>query len=288
MTDFPKVCIDKTLPREMAESAIAKAIEENLANNPYYALSVTNFYNHEAVSPEIVGERAKFWRPGRTLRIKFLDGVPEIQEKVKEYAMEWTNYANLKFKFVESGEAEIRITFKQKGRAWSNIGTDCLLVPQHLPTMNFGWFTIDTPDEEYSRTVIHEFGHALGLHHEHMHPDGGIPWDKEAVYRDYMKCVDPDEDPCWTKEDVDNNLFNKIDRTLMNYSRYDKDSIMHYPIPNKHTIGDYEVGWNRQLSELDKQFIRRFYPPNSESIAEMVHLSQPDMASSELFGQNLQ
>lgn len=279
MAEFLRICIDKTLPDEIKESAMIKAIEENPANNPYYAVNGTNFSNDGPINLEIVGERLKFWRPGRTLRIKFLDGVPAIQGKVKKYAMTWTEYANIKFKFVQSGDAEIRITFKIKGRAWSNVGTDCLSVPQNQPTMNFGWFDSDTPDEEYSRTVIHEFGHALGLHHEHMHPEGGIPWNKEAVYRDYMRCENPEEDPCWTKEDVDNNLFSKLDCTLMNYSVYDKDSIMHYPISKKHTFGGYEVGWNTRLSELDKQFIKKLYPPNPETVTEKIPLSQTEKAS---------
>ncbi|MEW9597454.1 DNA/RNA non-specific endonuclease [Bacillus toyonensis] len=287
MSEVFKICIDKDLPDELKESATIKAIEENPANNPYYAVSSTNVSTNETVSPEIVGERLKFWKPGRTLRIKFLDGIPEIQEKVKKYAMTWTKYANIKFKFVQSGDAEIRISFKEKG-SWSYIGTDCLSIPRHRPTMNFGWFTLEEPrttDEEYSRTVIHEFGHALGLHHEHMHPEGGIPWNKEAVYRDYMRCEDP-EDPCWTKEDVDNNLFDKLNRTLMNYSVYDKDSIMHYPILKRHTFGGYEVGLNTRLSELDKQFIKKFYPPNPESIPEKISLIQTGEMN-ESFGENI-
>jgi len=51
--------------------------------------------------------------------------------------------------------------------------------------MNFGWFDDNTSDSEFSRTVIHEFGHALGMIHEHQHPLAAIPWDKDKVYTYY-------------------------------------------------------------------------------------------------------
>ncbi len=52
--------------------------------------------------------------------------------------------------------------------------------------MNFGWFDDSTPDNEFSRTVIHEFGHALGCVHEHSSPAATIPWNRDAVYAYYL------------------------------------------------------------------------------------------------------
>jgi len=45
--------------------------------------------------------------------------------------------------------------------------------------MNYGWLRDDTQDEEYSRVVLHEFGHALGCIHEHQQPKFGRVWDKQ-------------------------------------------------------------------------------------------------------------
>ncbi len=46
-----------------------------------------------------------------------------------------------------------------------------------------GWLEPDTPNDEYRRVVLHEFGHALGGIHEHQSPASGvIPWDKPKVY----------------------------------------------------------------------------------------------------------
>jgi Bacterial pre-peptidase C-terminal domain. len=44
---------------------------------------------------------------------------------------------------------------------------------------------------------------------------------------------------------------------------------MHYPVPKEHTIGGFEVGWNRELSETDKQFIKTVYPFDPKPIVEL-------------------
>ncbi len=41
---------------------------------------------------------------------------------------------------------------------------------------------------------------------------------------------------------------------------FDKNSIMCYPVSDALTVGHYEIGWNRELSETDKTFIAKVYP----------------------------
>ena len=48
--------------------------------------------------------------------------------------------------------------------------------------MNFGWFHDNSLENDFSATVTHEFGHAIGLIHEYRSPAGYIPWNKPAVY----------------------------------------------------------------------------------------------------------
>jgi hypothetical protein len=200
-----------------------------------------------------------FWPNGKRLRVRLDGGSSVVRDKVKQYATEWENFANIDFRFVEPGEdAEIRVTFAPGG-SWSYIGRDNLNIPAGDPTMNFGWFDDSTEDLEFSRTVIHEFGHALGAIHEHQSPAADIPWDRDAVYEYYRRT----QRPPWNREDVDRNIFNRDSVATTRFSAFDKFSIMCYYIPNDLTIGDYEVGWNQVLSDTDKSYIKQMYPPQA-------------------------
>lgn len=249
MSEEIKICIDRILPQDMHEEARRLAISENPAND-----------SMEIRNPDLPSEIAilplKKWDNGRTLRVRFLDGVPDVQAKVEKCAHEWEKYANIKFVFGNDPDAEIRISFQEKG-SWSYIGTDCLSVDKTKPTMNFGWLKSDTADDEYSRVVLHEFGHALGCIHEHESPAANIPWNKDAVYHFYMG-----EPNCWSKEEIDANIFQRYSKTETNFTEFDTKSIMLYPIPKSLTTGGFEVGWNRTLSNMDEDFMKELYPKN--------------------------
>ena len=198
--------------------------------------------------------RDKKWAIGRTLRIKFLGGSANLRQRVMEKAMIWTKFANLNFQFVKSGDAEIRIAFQEGKGSWSYLGVDCLNIAQDQPTMNFGWFNEFTREFEISRTVLHEFGHALGCIHEHQSPSTKIPWDRKAVYKYYW------ESQRWSKEQVDNNIFKLYDSSTISNSSFDRKSIMLYPIDSQLTTNGFEVGMNYLLSPQDINYIRAWYP----------------------------
>jgi astacin (peptidase family M12A) len=200
-------------------------------------------------------ERMKLWENGRRLRVTYLDGISEVQQKVTAIAKEWEAVANLTLDFVNGGASEIRISFADEGFSYSAVGTDALTVPSSKPTMNYGWLEPDTSLREYQRVVRHEFGHALGMIHEHQNPaaQGQIPWDKPKVYAYYAQ-------QGWTKDDVDFNIFELYTEESTNHTTFDPTSIMEYAIPDSLTVGSYSIGWNTEFSPADIEFMRRQYP----------------------------
>lgn len=233
-------CAQLSLPRDKEQDAIQAAINENPRN--------------ASKSPiDLAVEVGKFWKPGRTLRVSLRGGTPYVRSKVQLYAEVWSEYANIHFQFVEQEPADIRVSFVPNNSSWSHVGTDALMINGQEPTMNFGWFNDNTQDMEFSRTVIHEFGHAIGCIHEQSQPHADIHWNKEYVYQYYAPMG-------WDRDDVDRNVFFKFSPTAVESSDYDPLSIMQYPVPEGFTTDGFVVGWNTQLSEKDIQFIKTIYP----------------------------
>jgi serralysin len=197
------------------------------------------------------------WNPGSVIRVRFLEGDRSLQERVKAVAREWTEpgMANLTLNFVEQGEAEIRIAFQQGDGSWSYLGTMCRRIPRAQPTMNYGWLTPDSNEDELRRVVLHEFGHALGLIHEHQNPNRPIQWNRDAVVRDLSG---PPNN--WDADTIENNIFRRYDPSQTSSTPVDPDSIMMYPIPGSWTLDGFSAGFNSGLSGTDKDFIRRAYP----------------------------
>lgn len=196
---------------------------------------------------------SKLWANGRTLKIAFMDAPDaDLKAAIIKAACKWLPYINLKFEFVDDLKGDIRIATRNNNNS-SVLGTDALLIHPDHPTMNLG---VKPEHADFETIVVHEFGHVLGALHEHQHPQANIPWDKPKVYAFYRN---REMNPL-TREQVDRNLFASFDTLDPLYTNYDRRSIMHHPVSNDLTIGNWQVPINRKISKKDKQLMKLLYP----------------------------
>jgi hypothetical protein len=206
--------------------------------------------------------RGKTWMNGSTLKVRFMGGTPAQQARTREQAGWWSAVANLKFEFGTAPQADIRISFDDNDGAWSTIGTDARSVPFNQATMNLGFLD--------GGTVAHEFGHAIGLAHEHSSPMGGIQWNEPVVL---AALAGPPN--FWDEATVRHNVFQKYAMDLINGTQFDPQSIMLYAFPAEWTRNGVATHANEVLSALDKEFIAgaKMYPRSSPGLPAAVPLT---------------
>lgn len=201
--------------------------------------------------------RAKLWPPHqRVLHVRFLGGDPPIQRRIAACALEWCRHGSIELRFDNAPDAQLRVGFIP-GASWSLLGADALhpSIGPDEPTINFGWLTSAVPNDEFTAVVLHEFGHALGLIHEHQSPAASIPWNYDAVYAFYAGPPN-----FWSREEIERNLFARYAVAETNFSEFDPLSIMGYAIPQAFTDGTFAIGVNRTLSDTDRRHFSQVYP----------------------------
>jgi serralysin len=197
-------------------------------------------------------DRSK-WRIGDTITISFLDGDEVVRKRVREVAEEWISRteANLRFAWRDdTNDTLVRITLRGRGQ-WSLIGTDCKRRDKSIATMALGGLTAASPDADVRRKTLHEFGHLLGMVHEHKLTDAPIQWDRQAVYDEL--------ETRWSKQTIDENLLDPIVAGEHNATAFDPESIMIYPISASWTLNGFRSEYNLDLSKRDIEFIRKQY-----------------------------
>lgn len=246
---------------------------------------------------------ARRWTAGATIRVAFRGGTADAQRSIEQAAAEWTLHANIGLDFGYDSSAhsfrswaptdtrraaEIRIAFDPSGY-WSCVGTDsvsdaCAAAGQ--PSMNLAHLDdTRTFPRNWASLVLHEFGHALGLDHEHLNPQGGCEseflWRDEAGYQQtrdrYHHFVSDREGRRpglytvlggppngWPRDVVDHNLRQLADSRAFPKTPFDRDSIMKYEFPARQLVrGEASACYARRsdtLSSGDRSGIAAAYP----------------------------
>ncbi|WP_414664930.1 M12 family metallopeptidase [Horticoccus sp. 23ND18S-11] len=236
-----KVCIDRVLPQDLFRPQLTRRSAGVM----------------RAISP--IG---KTWMNGTTLRVRFLGGTAREKAIAIEQAGWWAASANLKFVFDDSPGAEIRISFDPNDGAWSFVGTDCRSIPANQATMNLGFLD--------GGTAAHEFGHAIGLAHEHQNPKGGMQWNEAVVIKELSQSPN-----FWDEATARHNVLKKYESNQLNGTEFDPDSIMLYAFPGSWTLNGVATKANDVLSALDKAFIAsaKMYPKDAPTTSQATPLA---------------
>lgn len=228
------------------------------------------------VEPRAAYQKSMRWPPNSTIYIKFLDGEEWKQmwtKKIVEEEIQPIVQDLIKLKFVNRNEyADVKITFDFDGYGASTIGTRCREVGQNSPSMKIG--SLDFPKSrifEYNSNVYqvpsdielttnnsgaifkHEFGHVFGKIHEHQNPiDNPIQWNVTKVLNYYSKPPNS-----WPRDDIMNNIVNRLPLAMVEATPFDPLSIMMYTINPELTLNDIGFEKNDDYSEKDLEWLRK-------------------------------
>lgn len=199
------------------------------------------------------------WPLGHAITVEFLERpnchADRVVQIVAQCAEQWVRDANVSFQFLATTgnnhavrNSDLQITF-QPGVSWSVVGTQALKIPGR--TMNLAVEPRHT-DDQIRRMALHELGHALGFRHEHASPASTLKFDKEK----WMACTGQ------TEEHFNVNFEKRIDDRPRLVSKFDRQSIMIYEIPQEceWNVDRVHIPLTNRLSAIDQAVVKIAYP----------------------------
>lgn len=258
-------------------------------------------------APELVGSPTLAWTDRELITVAFNGGDDQIRRLIEKTSGELLDpMVGVRFSFrTPDGRwrpwsrndrlaaAAIRIDFSMReedGGYWSALGRMALVARPNEQTMNLGDLLLKLPQykdgtsadwsNSYAKsTILHEFGHALGLSHEHFHPhcQADLKIDEAVTYFQgppnkwsesqakfnidasyYFEATKIRSDAAFPKRKHDPVISASIDRkSLMMYRLKDKYYKSGAGSPCKPLAA---VGYATAPSDGDRAAIRSFYP----------------------------
>ncbi|MCK3825628.1 matrixin family metalloprotease [Pseudomonas sp. W2Aug9] len=190
------------------------------------------------------------WRPGVvTVALDLRD--QKSKTLMVDAIREWAHHTPaLRFHIVDGKKGDIRISDDEglKGN-WSYFGTDAKSADKDKPTMH-----LDRTDDskKFRSSALHEFGHALGLVHEHQHPQNTVDWNASAAYEYYIR-------DSFSREQVNAQILGTLSGPGILATPYDPKSVMHYRIPMSLRNKGQGIPKNTSLSSGDRNIAQEIY-----------------------------
>jgi serralysin len=251
-----RVCVDRPLSIPDLERASDIAVDMRPDNRH----ELEGIEGVELPRPAMARMRGKQHPVGAKLKVGFLDGDRETQDRVFEVAQEWSKYGNLDYVRAEPRDADVRISFRTGEGSWSNVGADIYSIRYPNPTMVLGWINRSTPKVELWRTGLHEFGHTNSYVHEHQSPGaGGLEWLIDPrTGEEYAYAFYGGPPNSWSHDETFQQVIEKYSVTQTQFTAFDAVSIMLYPVGPP--LVKFRVEGGNVLSLMDKQFHAASYP----------------------------
>lgn len=225
------------------------------------------------------------------LRVCFFGGSAETNQAVARVADQWiTDEVGLKLDFgkpddprrcdaANGRENQIRVSYDKPGY-WSHIGQNAVVyAKQEESSLNLSGFDTFKPAElaqgDIRGITLHEFGHALGLLHEHQSPAGGCQNEFNWEFINSYLSSPPNS---WDKETIDFNMQTYFGDDLV-MTDFDPKSVMLYSFSDKFYLKGsnspcFAGHPNDDISPADHATLAHMYPVSVASRVEAFEKSK--------------